>query len=402
MKIIDVRAISVAVPFAVFGKFQAMTMWYGTRGATNHTIIFIDTDEGITGLGETWDRNEFEILNVVKPRLIGVDPLGIQNITTVDQWIDVGDWLRKDSGPTRGTLSGVSASSISAVDCALWDIMGKVCGKPLYQMLGGKLHDKIRCRYWMCNRTPGEMAVEASKAVEKGWKAFKIKIGTDPKKDVECVKSVREAVGDDIELGFDVNGSYNLPTAIRTLKKMQKYDPSHIEEPIPSRNFKAYVTLKRHTEIPIEFHMNQQLRLGELLDLVDMRAIDLFHINPMQNGSLVYCNKLCAIAEAAGIPVTGQSSAAELGVANSQMLHWIASNAAFTRTNDSSTHLLEPPSGDIITKEFRTKNGCLAVPEGPGLGVEIDQKKLMKYNDLWSSRSHKVQPGLPRTETHYW
>jgi L-alanine-DL-glutamate epimerase-like enolase superfamily enzyme len=254
----------------------------------------------------------------------------------------------------------------------------------------------------MCEKPPSELAAECAMAIERGWKAFKIKIGRDPKTDVESVKTAREAVGDDIELGFDVNGGYGLHTAIRTLKKMEKYDPSHIEEPIPSIDFRGYADLRKHTDIPIEFHMNSHLRLGELLQLVNTRSIDLLHLNPMQNGGLLYCNKLCAVAEAAGIPVTGQSSAAELGPANAEMLHWITSNPAFTGTNDNSTHLLEPPSGDVIKNEFRVKNGCLAVPENPGLGIEIDEVKIKKYNDLWRTRKQKDEPGLLRTDTHYW
>ena len=393
MQITNVRTVQVSVPLAVFGKFQAMSMWYGTRSATNHVIVFVDTDEGITGVGEAWDWNEHEISNIVRPKLIGRDPLQIDNITSTAYASQLS---------SRGLLQGISAPSISAIDCALWDIMGKICQKPLYQILGGKVNDKVRCRYWMCEKPPKEMAAEATKAVERGWKAFKIKIGTDPKTDLETVRLIREAVGDDIELGFDINGGYRLHTAIRTLKKMERYDPAHVEEPIPALDLNGYGDLKRYTNIPIEYHLNDHLRLRELLELVDLHAIDILHLNPMQNGGLLYCNKLCAIAEAAGIPVTGQSSAAELGPANAEMLHWITSNSAFTSTNDSSTHLLEPPSGDIIKDELRTVNGCLTVPEGPGLGIQIDASKLKKYGDLALTGKHKVKPGIPRADTYYW
>jgi len=142
--------------------------------------------------------------------------------------------------------------------------------------------------------------------------------------------------------------------------------------------------------------------LSDALKLVENKSIDFLHLNPMQNGGLLYCNKLSAIAEASGIPVTGQSSAAELGPANSFMLHWITSNSAFTSTNDNSNHLLEPPSSDIIKNEFRTVDGCLEASEGPGLGIEIDQGKLMKFHDLWLKGDYKPKPGLPTTDTYYW
>ena len=389
MKITNVRIVNVSVPFAVFGKFKPMTMWYATRYSTNHAIVFIDTDKGITGIGETWDRNASEV-EAIKPKLIGLDPLEIDNITSIS--LD----------RSRSILRGVSPTVISAIDCALWDIMGKVTNKPLYILLGGKVNEKVHVRYWMCEKSPKEQAVEALKAVERGWKAFKIKIGVDPREDIETVKAIREAVGDEIELGFDINGSYSLPTAIRTLKKMEKYNPTHIEEPINAQNFKGHVELKKHTDIPIEFHYNGPLKLTDAMELVNTRAMDLLHLNLMQNGGIIHCNKLCAIAEAAGIPVTGQSSAAELGPGNAFNLHWITSNASFTGTNDSSTHLLEPPSEDIIKNEFRTENGCLTVPEGPGLGIEIDEAKLEKYNKIWLLNKYPVEPGISRTNTYLW
>jgi D-galactarolactone cycloisomerase len=270
-------------------------MWYGTRYATNHAIVFIDTDEGITGVGETWDYHESEILKKVKPLIMGLDPSNIENITGMFYGL---------GGPHASQLSnllrGVHPSIISAVDCALWDIMGKKTNTPLYKLLGGKVNKKVRCRYWLCDKPPKEQAAEAIQAVERGWKAFKIKLGTDPKIDIECIKKIREVVGEDIELGFDFNGSYGLHTAIKTLKKMEKYDPALFEEPIPALNYDGYVELKKHIDTPIEYHHNGHLSLAIVKRLVDTRAMDLLHLNPMQNGGIIYCNKLCAIAEAAG------------------------------------------------------------------------------------------------------
>ena len=80
----------------------------------------------------------------------------------------------------------------------------------------------------------------------------------------------------------------------------------------------------------------------------------------------------------------------------------ITSNVSFSGTNDSSTHLLEPPSSDIIKDEFKTENGCLKVPDGPGLGIEIDEKKLEKYNKIWLSKKYPIDPGIPRSNTYYW
>jgi L-alanine-DL-glutamate epimerase-like enolase superfamily enzyme len=108
------------------------------------------------------------------------------------------------------------------------------------------------------------------------------------------------------------------------------------------------------------------------------------------------------VAEAGGLIVTGQSSAAELGPRNALLLHFITSERAFKSTNDSPTQFLEPPSGDIIKNEFRVVNSTLKVPEGPGLGAEIDQSKLAKYRELYLSGKYKNGEGPGRKDPYLW
>ncbi len=115
------------------------------------------------------------------------------------------------------------------------------------------------------------------------------------------------------------------------------------------------------------------------MELVKKRAADTLHLNTSFVGSILECRRLCAVAEAGGLTVTGQSSASELGPRNALLLHLYTAERSFQGTNDNSTHFLEPPSGDIIKNEFRVENGTLKVPEGPGLGVELDEEKVQKY-----------------------
>jgi len=128
------------------------------------------------------------------------------------------------------------------------------------------------------------------------------------------------------------------------------------------------------------------------------------HLNISFVGSIWDCHRLCAIAKAGDLMVTGQSSAAELGPRNALLLHLYTAERAFRGTNDNSTHFLEPPSGDIIKQEFRVVNGTLRVPEGPGLGVEIDEAKVAKYEELYrtSEKYRKHEPGLGRKEPYLW
>ena len=136
--------------------------------------------------------------------------------------------------------------------------------------------------------------------------------------------------------------------------------------------------------------------------LVSKRAADAIHLNVSFVGSILECRRICAIAEAGGLIVTGQSTCAELGPRNALLLHLMTAERAFKSTNDSSTHHLEPPAGDIITEEFRTVDGTLKVPEGPGLGVEIDEEKLERYHELYESGEYRHGPGLGRKNPYLW
>lgn len=393
MKITDVRTTMVSVPLAMSGRLQPVTMWYETRYANNECITYIDTDEGITGIGVQGEQRL--IMDVARPRLIGKDPFDIEAVEK-----GLGDNIRG-----RWHLD---TKTMAAIDNALWDIVGKACGQPLYKLWGGKVNDPIHVRYWIDCRSPEEQAREAAIGVQRGWKSFKIKLGTGPKEDLERVRAVREAVGDDVELCFDLNGGYPMHVALNTFKKMAKYNISCIEDPVPcfwpydAGALDCMADIRRITGIPIAAHSHGPNCLEFVMALVRKRAADMLHLNVSYVGSILECRRLCAVAEAGGLVVTGQSTCAELGPRNALLLHLITSERAFRGTNDSSTHHLEPPASDIIKNEFRTVNGTLKVPEGPGLGVELDEAKVARFHELYKEGKLFDGPGIGRGDPHLW
>lgn len=398
MKIKDVRTVMVAVPFAKFGEFAPVRMWYMTRHASIQCVTFIDTDEGITGVSTQGDQSI--IMNLIRPNIIGKDPFDIEKIEA-----------EFTSGPYfgGGWSRAFPTDTIAALDCALWDIIGKAAGLPLYKLWGGKVNAPIYVRYWLDCGSPEEQVVEAKKAVARGWKAFKVKMGTDPDTDVERVKALRKALGDKIELCLDINGGYPMNVAINTLKRMAKYNPASVEDPVPSiwpydpGSLDAMADIRRITGIPIEAHSHRPNCIEWAQTLVNKRAADAIHLNNAFVGTVLDCRRICAIAEAGCLTMTGQSTAAELGPRNALLLHLFTAERSFKGTNDSSTHLLERPSSDIIKNEFRTENGTLRVPESPGLGVEIDEKKLAKYHELYVKGKYKPHgPGLGRKDPYLW
>jgi len=377
LRITDVRTVMVTVPF-----HEPIEMWYQRRSASIHPVTFIETDEGVTGVNTEGD--EYTIVNLLRSKLIGRDPFDVEKVEA-----ELG-------GAIRGRWE-IPPNSMAVVDGALWDIIGKSCGKPLYQLWGGKFNEKIHVRYWMSCKSPKEQAAEAVKAIGGGWKAFKIKLGTDPETDVERVKAVRDAVGSDVQLCFDINGGYPIGVAINTLRRMARYEPAYVEDPVPnhwpydSGSLEAMADIRRITGVP------NCLEFARLV--VEKRAADAIHLNVSFTGGVLEAKRVCAVAEAGGLIVTGQSSAAELGPRNALLLHLITSERTFKGSNDSSTHHL---TGDIIKKEFKTVNGTLTVPESAGLGVEIDEKKLKKYHEIYKSGLYQHEPGLGRKNMHLW
>jgi L-alanine-DL-glutamate epimerase-like enolase superfamily enzyme len=249
-------------------------------------------------------------------------------------------------------------------------------------------------------KSPEKQAADCKRAVGLGWKSFKVKIGVNPKTDIESVKRIREAVGDDIELGFDINAGYNVPTAIATIKKMERYEPACIEQPVAEWDLQGLAEVKRHVDVPIKCHSFYVNEPNSVLRLIELHAADMLNINPDFIGPLLTCKKVAAVAEAGRIICSGQSSAAELGPALAGWLHLIVSTTAFTGTNETSTHLLEK-SGDIITKPFKVVDSCLTAPEGPGLGVDVDEAKLKKWSKAYDEGLYVRKAGLPRADPYY-
>ncbi|GAH48472.1 unnamed protein product, partial [marine sediment metagenome] len=278
-----------------------------TRYAALKTIVFIDTDEGITGLGEVWAPAD-RLIRGIKQYIVGQDPFNVNAIErTINNFGNVLTVIGHLPMPLLNMTGGISM--------ALWDIMGKATNQPIYKLIGGKYRSRVECRYWMCDKPPEDQAGEAIKAVEAGFKALKIKIGVNPEHDVACVKAVREAVGDHIEIGFDCNGGYTAGEAIWTIKKMEKYDPSHIEEPVNSANIRAMARVRARVYVPLLCCGPGCITKEGIQELVFQGAADGVNLDLCRNGGFLETLRCAAVAEAGGLKASCHSSPGELGIA---------------------------------------------------------------------------------------
>ena len=407
MRITDLRTSNICIPLSTLGRHEPVTMWYGTRFAAIKTIIFIDTDAGITGIGETsiGAAGDVRLLDGIKSKLIGRDP---HDVNSIERSLTLTGGVPDKVGHLLDTSAAPALNILGSIDMALWDIIGKVAGEPIYNLIGGRYRPRAEARYWMGSKPPSACADEVARAVEAGFKAFKIKLGLNPQLDLECVAAARDAAGPNIELGFDFNGSYSQLEAVRLLRKMERYDPSHVEEPVDSSNIRALAEVKRHTDIPILCDGPARTTKEQIQELIVQRACDAVHLDLVINGGFLETQRCAAIAEAGGLKVSCHSSPGETGIATAAQLHLVTATPNFIWPVDSAYTKLLPPSEDIITEPFVYEDGALTPPDKPGLGVEIDPDALARAEERYRTElpkwQHRYAPDstVPARQDYYW
>lgn len=382
MKIKDIKVKRVSIPHS-----ETVVMAENKGGYDHITtlVIQLETDEGIVGVSEMpgWhgpDRWEFEIENVLKPQLIGEDPFNIERI------VGTRYFMTHDAAAEHAQVSGPFL--IASIEIACWDIIGKASKLPVYKLMGGRLWEKIPITRFIGIRSPEEAARDSLAAVKEGIKAIKLKVGLDPQQDIAIVKSVREAVGDDIAIRVDANQAWSVGTAINQINKMARYYPQYIEGPIPAWDWDGFLRIRRRTQVPLcvceTLHIEGYL--AAILRLIQKQAVDFVSTDPWRTAGLLGFKKLCAICDAADIPVVMHWNT--LGVSQAACLHACESNHATFYPQDILCINLKPgPVDDIVTRPLRHERGYLKVPEGPGLGVDLDEKKV----EVWSKYDEEIR-----------
>jgi L-alanine-DL-glutamate epimerase-like enolase superfamily enzyme len=278
----------------------------GASTESKNVIVKIITDYGVVGWGEsspservTGETAETVIktLDKVAPKLIDMYPLRIeQNVELMDSLVE-----------------GEPAAK-AAIDIALHDILGKTARKPLYMLMGG-YRNEVLTDITLGIKSPKEMAEDAVKAVKKGFKALKVKVGVDPTEDVERIKMIRSAVGGDMHIRIDANQGWTPRQALEALNKMKKFNIQFAEQPVPAEDLKGLVAVRKNSPVPIM--ADESVHSPEdAMRLIQAEAVDFINIKLMKSGGILKGRKIAAIAEAAGIPcMIGCMGESEIGIA---------------------------------------------------------------------------------------
>lgn len=361
--------------------------WHGLQiPIGRYVILRLKTDTGLEGLGEAptlpdWggehgryygEDPESAVHMIQKyfaPILIGADP---RNISALLAQLDV---------PLRGHMCAKSA-----IDLALHDLAGKAAGVPVYQLLGGAMRREIQICHSVGIAPPDVAAKEAALAAADGITAMQIKVHGDPATDLAVIAAIRQAVGDDVDIYPDINQGYRTPKqAIRSVKAMEAYGISAVEQPVEGRLNMAAVT----AGVDVRVWSDEGVWTPQdALEVIEQKAADAFSIYYTKSGGLQRAMHVGIIAGAAGLPVN-LNGALESGIGNAANLHLAAAMPAellpsvITVTNLEGREVCTTGgiyyTDDIVTEPFEYKNGRLTVPDKPGLGVELDPKKLERY-----------------------
>ncbi|KKX33349.1 mandelate racemase/muconate lactonizing enzyme family protein [Rhizobium sp. LC145] len=329
-------------------------------GTRNWLFLKIETDEGITGVGECsgWPRVIETAIKDLAPLLIGEDPLHTEKIWQKMQVAMMG----------HGMLGTVGGGAMTGIDMALWDIKGKALGVPVWMLLGGKLRDRIPI-YSHAN------SVERARELrQRGIKAIKCSGLADP---VEKVAMLREGLGDDMDIAIDLHGPPWLTPAdaARLTRALEPYDLLWVEEPLAPENLEGYRRIRDAAQVPLAAGERASTIFGER-QLIEEELVDVIQPDTGRAGGLTQMKKIAAMAEAHHIQMAPHSGS--LGpVAEYAALHLMASipNALMLERLDDDW---EGRQLTIVPHPVQ-QDGSLAVPDTPGLGCDIDEEFVARF-----------------------
>lgn len=355
---------------------------------TNWVFVKVYTDEGLTGVGEaTLEYKEKALEGAVehlKEALIGQNPLNIEKIYH-DSYRDA-YW--------RG--GAVLMSALSAVETALWDILGKSLGVPVYQLLGGKVNDRVRIYVngWFAGaKEPEEFAEKARIAVQRGVTAMKwdpfgksyLEISNaDLDKALRCIAAVRDAVGPGVDLLIEGHGRFNVTTGITIAKELEAFKPMWFEEPTPPDSLEALKAVRDKSPVPIAAG-ERLYTLRSYRELFESRAADYIQPDVSHAGGIMELKKIAAAAESYYIPFAPHNPSGPVANAATLQIAACCPNFSILEIMYSDVDWRK----DVTNEQLHYENGYMDIPDRPGLGIEINEEACLAH------------PYQPHTLRHY-
>ena len=384
-------------------KIEGFRTFIVHDGYRSFVFLKLYADDGLTGVGEgTVEWNELAAeacLRQTCARIVGTDPFETEAL-----W----ERLYRDSY-WRNDL--IINSAISAIDQACWDLKGKQRGLPVHALLGGRRRERLRAYanawYWGCE-TPEQFAAAAVKVVAEGYSALK----WDPFGDADMtmrgplmraavanVTAVREAVGPDVDLCIEVHGRLAPAWSIEMARRLKPLDPFFYEEPVPTEDVAALARVARAIEIPVATGERLCTKFA-FQELFRHQAVDIVQPDLCHAGGLTEVKKIAAMAEASYVQVAPHNASGPIGTAAAVQLDAVIPNFLIQEYFVAQAPWIE----EVVEGGPRVTSGEIAVPDRPGLGVELHEAAALAhpFREYWGGQtlfSAGWQAGLPDRDT---
>ncbi len=334
-------------------------------------FVRVRTDDGVVGYGECSPMNNRLVAAHIEHALAGLVP--------GRDPIDIEPLVERMFVSTYKVAGQSMAMAISGIEMALWDILGKACGQPIYKLLGGAYRKQIPVYASSMRRdiSPVDEAKRLSALVEKhGFRAVKVKVGgtfgfdqdAAPGRSVALIREVRAALGDGIDIMMDGNSGFSAPRAIEFAREVEEYRIFHFEEPCPYWDLDATAKVAEALDMPVAGG-EQDWGLRRFQEMLQIEAVDIVQPDLIKAGGFSVCKKIAALAEAYGAVVTPHQTQPFGTVAN---LHFAASTPSVRYYQEYSIEAHPLRDKLFLEPVLEVKDGYLTVPEGPGIGVELN------------------------------
>jgi L-alanine-DL-glutamate epimerase-like enolase superfamily enzyme len=339
---------------------------YGIHGKC---FIVIDTDEGISGLGECSPMHSETIgrfaAEVLAPMIVGQNPLDSDPL-----------WHEMMLSTYKLGVQGIQPEAVAGIDIALWDIRGKATGQPIHTLLGGCYRDRIPMYKSIgggASMTPNQMAAQVEQAVEEGYGAVKIRMDwgvarqdIEPEKDLAMTRECKRVCGDDVSLSFDANNGYSVPMAIRQGRVFEELGLRHFEEPIAQFDYPGMAKVAAALDIPISAGEQEYTR-WQFRDLITQGDVDIIQPDVVKCAGITETMKIAALGDVFNrifLPHQTQPT-----VGNAATLHICA---ALKWCDWPQEYAGPSPQLDSLFEEpLEFTDGSLIVPTSPGLGLTL-------------------------------
>lgn len=373
-------------------KIKTLETFLANAGQRNYLFVRLTTDTGVTGIGEAtleWQERAVELLvnEWVASRIVGRDPFDVEDVV---------------GGMIRDQYQGGSTvmTAISSAEIAMWDIIGKVTGEPVYRLIGGKAKPALNAYangwYGGC-QTPADFAMRAREVVARGYRALKFDPFTtawkqlDPAQEehaIAVVEAVAQAVGPDVGMMIEIHGRLGANDAVRFINRLPDHRIHWCEEPVAPESIELLREVKDRTRLPISSG-ERLYALTDFARLINTRSADVVQMDVAHCGGIAMAKKIAALAAAQDIGISPHCSVGPVALAAALHVAWSTSNMLML---ESFAEFDVDWRNDLVSGWNPLSRGSFALPDRPGLGIELDEAaiaahpyKPLAFPSLWDT-----------------